>query len=142
MMPARAHDLAALTPAWIEVQARSPVSLHTISSERHFRGMVKFMNKLLDEVGDQEAHPLMGLLDIVTTFVESYERQHEPLSRTSPSATLRFLMEQHDPKQVDVAPLVGTQSNVSEILSGKRGINARQARALAARFGVSPATFI
>jgi hypothetical protein len=36
----------------------------------------------------------------------------------------------------------GSQSNVSEVLNGKREINARQARSLAKRFGVSPAVFI
>jgi antitoxin component HigA of HigAB toxin-antitoxin module len=42
----------------------------------------------------------------------------------------------------DLAEDFGSQSNVSEVLSGKREINARQARSLAARFGVSSAVFI
>jgi HTH-type transcriptional regulator/antitoxin HigA len=37
---------------------------------------------------------------------------------------------------------LGGQSVVSDILKGKREINSRQAKALAARFGVSPAAFI
>jgi HTH-type transcriptional regulator/antitoxin HigA len=51
-------------------------------------------------------------------------------------------MKQHDLRQADLAENFGSQSNVSEVLSGKREINARQARSLAARFGVSPAVFI
>jgi HTH-type transcriptional regulator/antitoxin HigA len=53
-----------------------------------------------------------------------------------------FLIEQHDLRQTDLAKIFGSQSNVSEILNGKREINARQARALGQRFGVSPAVFI
>jgi HTH-type transcriptional regulator/antitoxin HigA len=55
---------------------------------------------------------------------------------------LRLLMDQHELRQVDLAGLFGSQSNVSEVLNSKREINARQARALAKRFGVSPAVFI
>jgi antitoxin component HigA of HigAB toxin-antitoxin module len=39
----------------------------------------------------------------------------------------------------DLRKEVGTQGVVSEILSGTRKINARQAKSLARRFGVSPA---
>ena len=52
------------------------------------------------------------------------------------------LMEQHDLKQSDFRKEIGTQGVVSEILSGSRKINARQAKALAKRFGVSPVVFL
>ena len=131
-----------LTPAWQEFEAHSPVKLRAIENERHFRAMVKFMNKLVDKIGDQESHPLMGLLDIVTSFVHDYEERNVEIPDASPSEVLRFLMEQHDLRQTDLAQDFGSQSNVSEVLSGKREINARQARSLAKRFGVSPAIFI
>jgi HTH-type transcriptional regulator/antitoxin HigA len=102
------------------------VKLRAIENERHYRAMVALMNKPLDEIGDREAHPLMGFLDIVT----------------EPRVVLRFLMGQHDLRQSDLAEIFGSQSNVSEVLNGKREINARQARALGGRFGVSPAVFI
>ena len=51
-------------------------------------------------------------------------------------------MEQHGLRQTDLAELIGSQSNVSEALSGNRKINVRQARALAKRFGVSVAVFV
>ena len=38
--------------------------------------MVKFMDKLLDRIGGQDNHPLMGLLDIVTAFVHDYEKRN------------------------------------------------------------------
>lgn len=50
--------------------------------------------------------------------------------------------EQHDLKQAGLASELGTQSVVSKILSGRRQINARQAKALAQRFGVSAAVYI
>ena len=142
MASAASNDLDALTPAWREFQTRTPVKLRAVENERHYRAMVNFMNKLLDEIGDREAHPLMGLLDIVTFFVRDYEERNVEIPNAEPPTVLRFLMEQHDLRQADLAAIFGSQSNVSEVLSGKREINARQARALAARFEVSPAVFI
>lgn len=135
-------DLEALTPAWREFQSLTPVKLQAVENERHYRAMVNFMNKLVDEIGDRESHHLMGLLDIVTFFVRDYEERNIEIPDAEPRAVLRFLMEQHGLRQSDLAELFGSQSNVSEVLNGKREINARQARALGSRFGVSPATFI
>lgn len=128
--------------AWRELETRAPVKLRAVSSDRHYRAMVKFMNELLDDVGDLESHPLAGLLDVVTTFVQDYEERNVQIPDVKPAAVLRFLMEQHNLRQADLAGFFGAQSNVSEILSGKREINARQARALGKRFKVSPAAFI
>jgi len=55
---------------------------------------------------------------------------------------LRLLMEQHGLTQTDLRAELGGQPVVSDILNGKREINARQAKALAARFHVSPAAFL
>lgn len=135
-------DLDTLAPAWREFQTRTPVKLRMVENERHYRAMVNLMNKLVDEIGDRETHPLMGLLDIVTFFVRDYEERNIEIPDAEPPAVLRFLMEQHNLRQADLAQVFGSQSNVSEALNGKREINARQARALAGRFGVSPAVFI
>ena len=87
-------------------------------------------------------HPLPGLLDVMTVFVRDYEVRNVEIPDAKPSAVLRLLMEQHRLRQTDLAKIFGSQSNVSEILNGKREINARQARALGKQFGVSPAVFI
>jgi HTH-type transcriptional regulator/antitoxin HigA len=100
------------------------------------------MNTLIDRVGDRENHILTGLLDVVSAFVSDYEEQNVEIPTASPAAVLQFLMEQRKLRQIDLAEDFGSQSNVSEVLSGKREINARQARSLAARFGVSSAVFI
>jgi HTH-type transcriptional regulator / antitoxin HigA len=143
MASAASNDyLDALAPAWREFQTRTPVKLRTIENERHYRAMVNVMNRLVDEIGDRETHPLMGLLDIVSFFVRDFEERNIEIPDAKPSAVLRFLMEQHNLRQADLAEIFGSQSNVSEVLNGKREINARQARALAGRFSVSAAVFV
>jgi HTH-type transcriptional regulator / antitoxin HigA len=50
-------------------------------------------------------------------------------------------MEEHGLKQADL-PEIGSQGVLSEILSGKRQLNARQIKLLSKRFKVSTAVFI
>jgi HTH-type transcriptional regulator / antitoxin HigA len=83
-----------------------------------------------------------GLLGVVATFVRDYEARNIDIPEAEPSAVLRLLMEQHDLRQTDLAKIFGSQSNVSEVLSGKRDINAQEARSMGKRFRVSPAVFI
>lgn len=104
--------------------------------------MTKLMDRLIDEVGDDERHRLAGLLNIVAALIRQYEEQNIKLPNVSPKEVLRFLMEEHRLRQGDLKGELGSQGIVSEILNGKRQINARQAKALAARFGVSAAAFL
>ncbi len=68
-----------------------------------------------------------------------YEQAKFPAKQVGPAEVLRYLMEENHLKAADL-PLPA--SRVSEILTGKRAISKSQARALAERFGVSPALFI
>jgi HTH-type transcriptional regulator/antitoxin HigA len=54
---------------------------------------------------------------------------------------LRGLISANNLRQKDLAPLLGSESVVSEILSGKRELNKRQIEKLSTRFNVSPAVF-
>ena len=141
-MDAVVRKVDEVAPAWRELEARAPVKLTAIRGERHYKAMTEFMNELLEKIGDRESQPLAGLLDVVTMFVRDYEERHVEIPEAAPADVLRFLMDQRELRQVDLADLFGSQSNVSEVLNGKREINARQARALGKRFGVSPAAFI
>jgi HTH-type transcriptional regulator/antitoxin HigA len=113
----------------------------SIRNEREYDRAVKRLNELIDEIGDNEQHPLYGLLDTLGTVVHAYEESHHPLPKASGVQMLRHLMEEHGLKQADLSE-VGSQGVVSEVLSGKRELNTRQIRALAKRFGVSPAVFL
>ncbi len=115
--------------------------LLTIRNEREYNAAVKRLNELLDEIGDNEKHPLYGLLDTLGTLVQVYEEEHYPIPDASGVDVLRFLMDEHELTQSDL-PEVGSQGVVSEILNGKRELNVRQIRALSERFNVSTAVFV
>ncbi len=115
--------------------------LLTIRNEREYEKAVKRLNNLLDEIGTNERHPLYELLDTLGTLVHAYEEKHYTVPESSGADMLRFFMEEHGLTQSDLSE-VGSQGVVSEILNGKRELNVRQIRALAKRFGVSPAVFV
>ncbi len=133
-------DLASLQTAWQGLNKLVP--LGTINSDRDYKRRVQIMDELLDRVGANESHGLMPLLDLVTKEVATYEAKHPTLPEASPAAVLAYLMEEHNLKQTDLAEELGGQSIVSAILNGKRELNTRQIKALAARFNVSPAVFL
>lgn len=103
--------------------------------------LARALDELLVMTGDDEAHPLMSLVDIIGDWIEEWDRKHHPMPKPSGADVLGYLMREHGLTQSDL-PGLGTQSVVSEILSGKRQLNLRQVRWLAERFGVSVETFI
>jgi HTH-type transcriptional regulator / antitoxin HigA len=115
--------------------------LLTIRNEREYNAAVKRLNELLDEIGDNEKHPLYTLLDTLGTLVHAYEEEHYPIPAATGADVLRFLMDEHNITQSDL-PEIGSQGVVSEILNGKRELNVRQIRALAQKFKVSSAVFV
>jgi HTH-type transcriptional regulator / antitoxin HigA len=115
--------------------------LLSIRNEHEYDLAMERLNRLLDEVGADEGHPLYTLLDTLGTLLHTYEEQHHPMPECSGVDVLRFLMEEHSLTQSDL-PEIGSQGVVSDILRGKRELNVRQIRALAKRFHVSPAVFI
>ena len=75
-------------------------------------------------------------------LVAAYESRTHAVPDAPPREVLRLLMEQNGLTQTDLHRELGGQPAVSAVLNGKRKINSRQAKALAARFRVSPAAFI
>src|SRR5258708_22838985 len=116
-------------------------SLLSVRNEGEYEQAVERLNRLLDEVGTDEQHPLYTLLDTLGTLVYDYEEQHYPVPEASGPDVLRFLMEEHGLTQADLSE-IASQGVISDILRGKRELNIRQIRALSERFHVSPAVFI
>ena len=110
-------------------------------NNREYKKLVSFLDCVIDEVGEDENHPLASLMETLGSLIESYESQHVPELSGDPIHTLKALMKEHGLKQADMKE-IGSQGVVSEVLSGKRSLNSRQIKALSKRFAVSPAVFI
>lgn len=83
------------------------------------------------------------LFELLANLLEDFEeRKLKILPRQEPREYLRFLMDENGIRQADLADVLGTQSIVSDILSGKRQININQAKKLASRFNVNVELFV
>ena len=82
-------------------------------------------------------------LDVLGDLVERCEDQAYPIPDVSDGGMLRFLIDQKEVTQADVARATGIhESRISEIPSGKRELTRTQITKLAANFRVSPAVFL
>jgi HTH-type transcriptional regulator / antitoxin HigA len=135
-------NLSRLVPAWKGLRKSTPF-FGPIRNERDYARMQALLDELLEEVGDDEDHPLADLLDVVGLLIAQYDQENGPrIEAANPQDVLKFLIDQHGLKQSDLRKEIGSQGVVSEVLAGSRRINVRQAKALAQRFGVSPAVFL
>jgi HTH-type transcriptional regulator/antitoxin HigA len=47
-------------------------------SEEDYTQLVSLLDRLIDEVGEDEAHPLASLMELVGALIENYETDHIP----------------------------------------------------------------
>ena len=103
------------------------------------------MTALLEKLACKEEvqSPAMErFIETITALVLQYEDEVEPGLEESPVGVLKFLMEERGLRQVDMVPILGSKSYVSQILSGHRPISREAARKLAAYFRVSLRSFL
>ena len=120
---------------------RAVVPLGTLRTKKDYVRATDMLDAILDEIGEDEKHSLAELAEALGVFVEKYEAEHVRAPEAKPVTVLKFLMREHGLRQADL-PEIGSQGVVSEVLAGRRELNARQIKRLAKRFGVSPAVFV
>ena len=130
-------QLKEIVKVWPDIQPIFSVP----HNEKDYNKLVSLLDSLIDEVGNNENHPLSSLMETIGSLIETYESQYIKEIEGNPIDALNVLMEEHGLKQSDL-PEIGSQGVVSEILSGKRRLNVRQIKMLGNRFNVSPAVFI
>jgi HTH-type transcriptional regulator/antitoxin HigA len=112
---------------------------HVIRSEEQLEAYTKALYRLTAEERPTQAQ--VEAIELLALLIERYEEEHYFVPKASPADVLRFLLDQHGLKQRDIAPDLGGESVVSEVLSGKRSLNTSHIEKLSRRFHVSPAVF-
>lgn len=115
--------------------------LQTARNAKEYAALVEALDAALDAGGADETHPLARLAEYLGELIAEYEAKDKMPPAATGAEVLRYLMQRDDLRQIDL-PELGSQGVVSELLSGGRDFNARQAKALAARFRVSAAMFL
>ncbi|MBI5447291.1 MAG: transcriptional regulator, partial [Gammaproteobacteria bacterium] len=110
-------------------------------NEHGYDTLVTQLDELLNIIGENENHELIGLADTMSNLIQAYDEAHRKKTKNAGINALRYLMEEHNLHQSDL-PQIASQGVMSEILNGKRDLNLRQIKLLAQYFYVNPSTFI
>lgn len=104
----------------------------------------KILDRLSDEVRDDETHPLALVMQIIGDNLEQYDDEHHPDigANITDVEMVRYLMETNHLHQKDLADIFGSQANVSKFLNGERQLGKNAILGLKQRFGISADFFI
>jgi len=67
-------DVSKTADAWAKLANR----IYVAHSEEEYRQLVDLLDSMIDEVGEDESHPLASLMEIVGVLIEKYEDDHTP----------------------------------------------------------------
>lgn len=67
-------DVSKTLDAWSSL-ADTVFVAHT---EAEYQRLVTLLDRLVDEIGEDESHPLASLMEIVGVLIEKYEDEHVP----------------------------------------------------------------
>ena len=126
----------------IEVSEKYALEVGTpapITSERQHDEYLAVLDRLAGK--EQPTTTEEKYAEVLLMLIEAYEEEHHAIPNASPVQVLRTLIEANELRQKDLAPILGTESIVSEVLRGKRELNKGQIEKLSKRFRVSPAVF-
>ncbi len=113
--------------------------LKPIKSEEDYNSALKRMEEVFHaEEGTKDGDEA----EILMLIIEDYEEKYHPIGNPDPIEAIKFMMEQKDLKQKDLAEILGYRSRVSEILSGKRKLNMEMIRRLHETLNISYETLM
>ncbi len=67
-------ELERVTEAWPPISR----AVRVPHSDADHREMVELLDRVTDEVGENEAHPLASFMDVLGVLIEKYEDEHIP----------------------------------------------------------------
>ena len=112
-----------------------------IENDGELRQVTESVEPLLDK-GARRTPEEEALCRLLIRLIEDYQQFHPLIPKLGPQEALQALLESRNLRQVDLLPIFGSRSRVSDAVSGKREISKSQARKLGEFFSVSPDLFI
>lgn len=102
------------------------------------------LDRLLDEVRDDQTHPLAIAMQIIGDNLEQYDDEHHPDigENITDVEMVKYLMKTNHLHQKDLADIFGSQANVSKFLNGERQLGKNAILGLKKRFGISADFFV
>lgn len=110
------------------------MNIRPLKTEADYDAALREIERLFDAAPNTPEGDLLGVL---TTLVEAYEAQHEPIPEPDPIEALKYYMESRGLTIRDLEPLLGEQHKVLDVLERKRPLSLPMIRRLHDGLGMS-----
>lgn len=114
------------------------------SNQKEYDFLQGILDKLIDEVRDNEGHPLAIAVQIIGNNLEEFDNSHYPPigNNVTDIELVRYLMKENNLCQKDMIDVFANQGNVSKFLSGERKLSKTQITKLVTKFNISADFFL
>jgi HTH-type transcriptional regulator/antitoxin HigA len=110
------------------------MEIRPIKTKADHRAALKEIERLMDA---EPGTPAGDRLDVLTTLVEHFESQREPIHPPDPIDALLYHMESRGLTRRDLEPHLGSRARVAEVLNRRRPLTIEMIRRLHAGLGIS-----
>lgn len=111
------------------------MNIKPIRNEQDYQLALKAVSPLFDnqpEIGSAE----FDYMEVMVLLIESYEKEHFPITAPDPIEAIKFRMEQQGLSMKDLEPAIGSSGRVSEVLNHKRNLTLPMIRRLHQLFAI------
>jgi len=115
------------------------MQIKPIKTKADHRTALKEIGRLMDA---RPGTPAGDRLEVLTTLVERYESQHEPIDPPNPVDALLYYMESRGLTRRDLEPYLGSRARVAEVLNRRRPLTIEMIRKLHSGLGISAEVLI
>ena len=115
------------------------MEIRPIKTKADHRAALKEIERLMDA---KPGTPAGDRLDVLTTLVERFESQHEPIDPPNPIDALLYHMESRGLSRRDLEPFIGSRARVAEVLNRRRALTIEMIRKLHDGLGISAEVLI
>ena len=111
------------------------MQIRPIKTKADHRAALKEIERLTDSAKPGTAAG--DRLEILTTLVDRYESEHDPIEPPDPIEALLYHMESRGLARRDLEPYLGSRARVAEVLNRRRALTIGMIRKLHEGLGIS-----
>lgn len=115
------------------------MQIRPIKTKADHRAALKEIERLMDAKPGTTAG---DRLEVLTTLVDRYESEHEPIEPPDPIEALVYHMESRALTRRDLEPYLGSRARVAEVLNRRRPLTIDMIRKLHDGLGISAEVLI
>lgn len=109
------------------------MEIRPIKNEDDYKAALREVERLFDAAPDTADG---DRLDVLTTLLEVYEKNHYSIPSPDPVEAIKYWMESRGITRQELAPLMGSRARVSEIFNHRRGLTLTMIRNLHDKLGI------